>query len=84
MVNLIVAVPENVLFTLRTDDVEFVGNMKKFTALKLYEAQKLSLGQSAELAGMDKQDFISFLSENCISIFSHMSKEDLAKNVENA
>jgi predicted HTH domain antitoxin len=84
MVNLIVAVPENVLFTLRTDDVEFAGSMKKYTALKLYEAQKLSLGQSAELAGMDKQNFIGFLSENCVSIFSHMSKEDLTKDVENA
>lgn len=84
MASLNVMVPDDILFTLREDDKEFSSNMKKFTALKLYEMKKLSLGQGADLAGMDKQDFIGYLSENQISIFSYMSKKDLERDMENA
>lgn len=82
--NLNITIPENILLALREDDKEFSDNMKKYTALKLYESKKLSLGQSADLAGMDKQDFVMFLSKNKISIFSHMSRGDLERDMENA
>ena len=84
MVNLTIAVPENILFALREDNTEFSNNMKRFTALKLYELGKLSLGQGAELAGMDKRSFIAFLSEHHVSVFSHMNMEDLKRDVANA
>ena len=45
---------------------------------------KLSLGQSAELAEMSEEDFIKFLSKNNISIFSYMTKDILEKDVQNA
>ena len=57
---------------------------KKYNALKLYKMNKLSLGKSAELAEMSEEDFIKFLSENNISIFSYMTKDILERDVQNA
>ena len=84
MIDISVSIPETILNTLREKNYEFANNMKKYTALKLYETNKLSLGQSAELAEMSEEDFIKFLSENNISIFSYMTKDILEKDVQNA
>lgn len=84
MLNINVNVPETILVALREKNNEFANNMKKYTALKLYEMNKLSLGQSAELAGMNEEDFIKFLSENNVSLFSYMTKDILEKDVQNA
>jgi hypothetical protein len=61
IVNISVPVPEEVLLSLRTETNEFASQMKTLTALKLCEEHKLSIGQSAALAGMDEADFIKFL-----------------------
>jgi len=68
-VNISISVPEEILLSLRVESDEFAAQMKKLTALKLYENHKLSIGQSASFAGMDKTDFIRFLGQNKVSIF---------------
>ena len=68
-VNVNIAVPEQVLLSLRMEGDEFAAHMKALTALKLYENRKVSIGQAASFAEMDEVDFIKFLGRNRVSIF---------------
>ena len=82
VVNIRIPVPEEILLSLRVENDEFAAQMKKLTALKLCEDQKLSIGQSAAFAGMDETDFIKFLGQNKVSIFG--SASDIAEDFSNA
>jgi predicted HTH domain antitoxin len=54
-----------------------------FTAAKLYEAQKLSLGQAAEAAGLSKRTFAELLGKYGVSLFSQ-NAEELESDIQNA
>jgi hypothetical protein len=82
LVNISVPVPEEVLLCLRTERDEFAEQMKALTALKLCENRKLSIGQSAQLAGMTESNFIRFLGQNKISIFGSIA--DIEEDYRNA
>jgi len=52
-------------------------------ASKLYEDDRLSSGQAAELAGLSKRTFIELLGKYGVSIFSD-SIDDLKSDIANA
>lgn len=52
----------------------------QFLAAKLYESGKLSLGQAAEMAGLNKTDFSAALSKHGVS-FINYSFEDVMEDV---
>ena len=52
-------------------------------ATKLYEQGKLSLGQSAELAGLSKRAFMEVLGDYDVSVFNY-SADELERDLENA
>lgn len=54
-----------------------------FTAAKLYEAQKLTLGQAAEAAGLSKRTFAELLGKYGVSLFSQ-NAEELESDIRNA
>ena len=45
-------------------------------AAKLWEARRLSLGQAAEMAGLDKQTFMEFLGKQNIPVFNYPADLD--------
>jgi predicted HTH domain antitoxin len=57
--------------------------LKIILAGELYERERLSLGQAAELAGLSKRAFIEILGKFGFSLFSQ-SEEDLLSDIENA
>ena len=65
--------------TVKFDERELV----LILATKLYEKGKLSLGQSAELAGLSKRAFMEILGDYGVSIFNY-SPDELEKDLENA
>jgi len=77
-----VTVPEEILLSLRENVQEFAHNMKTMAAIKLYENQKLSIGQSAQLAELSEEDFIKVLSKNKLSIFGTI--DDIKEDFQNA
>ena len=80
-----IELPEEVLLSLRTDENEFIDEMKKTMAVKYYANKKLSIGQSAELADMSEEDFIKLIGKENISIFRFDNIEDeLKEDVKNA
>lgn len=57
--------------------------LKIILAGELYERERLSLGQAAELTGLSKRAFIEVLGLYGYSIFSK-SEDDLLSDIENA
>ncbi len=79
-----VDVPTEILLALRENENQLISYMKKYTALNLFKNQKLSIGQSAQLAEMTEEDFIYFLGENKISIFQYLDENLLRDEIKNA
>lgn len=44
-------------------------------AIKMYETERLSLGQAAKLAGYSKRTFIEILGRNNVPIFNYSPEE---------
>ena len=84
MTNLSISVPSEIFLVLRENEVQFVSNMKKFTALNLFQNNKLSIGQCAALADMTEEDFVYFLGENKVSIFEYLNESTLREELDNA
>ena len=52
-------------------------------ATKLYETQKLSLGQAADVAGLSKRAFVEILGKYGVSVFL-LTAEELQRDMANA
>lgn len=83
-VNINISIPSEILLTLRESDKELALDMKRWTALKLFEEKRLSIGQCAELAEMNEEDFIKYLGSNKVSIFPYRSYKELGDDMDNA
>jgi len=82
--NVNVQFPEEILLVLRKDKDEFAIEMKRAAAIKYFKERKLSIGQCSELAEMTEEEFIKYLGEQKISIFSFDSDEELMQDIKNA
>ncbi len=49
--------------------------LQTLLAIKLYETERLSLGQAAKLAGYSKPAFIEILGQNHVPIFNYSPNE---------
>ncbi len=59
------------------------NDIKIILAGELYEREKLSLGQAADLAGLSKRAFIEIMGKYGFSVFSK-SVDDLLSDIKNA
>ena len=84
MTTLSISIPSEIFLVLRENEGQFVSNMKKYTALILFQNHKLSIGQSAALANMTEEDFIYFLGENKVSVFDYLDEATLREELTNA
>jgi predicted HTH domain antitoxin len=66
------------------DSIEMTDyDFSMLVAAKLYEDQKLSSGQAAEMVGLSKRTFIELLGKYGVSVFSN-SIADLHSDIANA
>lgn len=77
-------VPSEILLDLHESKDDFVNYIKKLAALDLYKNRNVSLGYCADMADMTKENFIHYLGENGISIFSFESEEEFMEELTNA
>jgi predicted HTH domain antitoxin len=68
-------IPEEILYALNENIAEFTLQMRLFTALQLFKKHKLSLGKAANLAGMDKDQFMLELDRNEIPLIDYNPEE---------
>ena len=58
-------------------------DLKIMLAAKLYETERLSLGQAADVAGLSKRAFAELLGNYGVSLFSQ-NTEELKADIKNA
>ena len=68
-------IPEDILFSLNQNKDEFTKQSRLFTAIQLFKNHKLSSGQAAALAGMDKFQFWMELGKFKIPIIDYDPSE---------
>lgn len=84
MCQVIVDIPNEVLFDTHMDMMEATAFARSMVALGYYVHNNVSIGYCAQIAGMSEEEFISFLGRNQIDVFQFDSDEELLKDVANA
>ena len=77
-------IPEEVLYDIKMSKLTAEEEIRKIVALQFYTVHGVSLGYCSQIAGMDKEKFIRFLSANKVSIFHFDDKEEFVEEMENA
>ncbi|HAQ52163.1 MAG TPA: antitoxin [Lachnospiraceae bacterium] len=77
-------IPDEVLYDTKMNTSEANVFAREAVALSYYTKAGVSLGYCAEIAGMNKGEFIRLLGENNISIFQFESEDELKEDVLNA
>lgn len=77
------ALPDEVLISLKETPEEFAREIKMLAAAKLYQMNKLSSGRAAKLAGIPRVSFLQSLSKYGVPIFN-LTKEELEEDLNNA
>ncbi len=84
MCTLAIKIPDEVLLNVHKTQAEVALYMKQLYAVDLYKKKQVSLGYCADLAEMSKEEFIHFLAEFKVSIFSFDDDEDFEDELKNA
>lgn len=84
MCQIALEIPNEVLYDIKMTKEEAQSFARKVVALHYYVQNGVSLGYCAQIAGMDKQMFIQYLSEKGISIFHFDDKEEFLEELKNA
>ena len=78
------SIPNEVLYDTRMSESEAEVFARRAVALCYYTQAGVSLGYCAKIAGMSKQEFIRYLGDNHVSIFSFDNKDEFMEELNNA
>ena len=84
MCQILIDIPNEVLFATHMNRTEASAFAKRMVALGYYTKNRVSLGYCAKIAGMTEEEFIIFLGENRISIFDFENEDELMRDIANA
>jgi len=73
-------IPDDLLLALREQPEEFTQEVRLVAAIHYLHEKRLSLGQTARLAGMNRLDFLDALATRRIPAFD-LSAEDAAAEI---
>jgi predicted HTH domain antitoxin len=82
-IQLTIDLPEDVFSLLRKSPTEFVGELRLAAAVKWYELGMISQGKAAELAAVNRQEFLVALHRFKVSPFQ-VTPEELAREAADA
>ena len=78
MTTITLELPEEVLATLRRSPQEFAADLRVAAAMFWYAKGKLSQERAAQIAGLDRSEFIDALSREKVEVFQ-VDDEDFVK-----
>lgn len=84
MCNVEIIAPEELLLLLHMEKNDFEDYARKVLALDLYSTKKISLRCCADVAKMTIGEFIKYLGENEISVFSFETEYEFKEEVTKA
>ncbi|MCR5143637.1 MAG: UPF0175 family protein [Ruminococcus sp.] len=84
MMSINVNIPDAVLFDTKMSPELAESYARQAVALRYYTQKGVSLGYCAEIAGMSKSDFIKYLGDNSVSIFSYDDEAEFLEEMNNA
>ena len=76
-----IELPESVFSALRKEPREFAKEMRVAAAVKWYELGEISQGKAAEIAGLNRAEFINILARYKVSPFQY-TPEELAEEMD--
>lgn len=68
--------PSDILLTLNENENELKQDIKLSLAIRLFRLQKITIGKAAQIAGLTRLEFETFLSENDMPI-SNLTLQDV-------
>jgi predicted HTH domain antitoxin len=80
MANISIDIPNDLLITLREQPEELSHEMRFIAALHYFREKRLSLGQAARLAGIQRLDFLYVLAARGVPAFD-LSVEDATAEI---
>ncbi|MCI8597216.1 MAG: UPF0175 family protein [Lachnospiraceae bacterium] len=84
MCQIAINIPNEVLYDTKMSSEEASQFARRAVALGYYTQNGVSIGYCAQIAGMSKEDFITYLGKNQVSIFSFDNKEEFLEELDNA
>ena len=84
MCQVMVNVPNEVLYDTHMSTAEATAFARKMVALGYYIHNNVSIGYCAEIAGLTEEEFMIFGGQNKIDIFHFQDDEELLRYVSNA
>ena len=84
MCSIAVQIPEEVLYVIKMTEEQANDFAKRSIAMMLYTQNHISIGYSAQIAGMTEEEFIKYLSSNGVSIFNFDDEEEFLEEMNNA
>ena len=70
-----IPISDEIFFVLKKDVKNIQSDMMKSLAMQYFKENRLSLGLSAKMAGMMKNDFVEYLGANNIDIYQYTDEE---------
>ena len=84
MCSIAVQIPEEVLYDIKMTEEQANDFAKRSIAMMLYVQNHISIGYSAQIAGMTEEEFIKYLSSNGVSIFNFDDEEEFLEEMDDA
>jgi len=74
--------PTSAVAALRATPSEFAERMRKAAAVHWYERGLVSQERAAEIAGLDRTDFLLLLAQEKVDVF-HVDRDELLREIDN-
>ena len=84
MCQVLINVPNEVLYDTHMNSEQATAFARKMVALGYYTHNNVSIGYCAEIAGLTEEEFIVFLGQNKIDIFQYEDDAELMRDIANA
>ena len=83
MCQIVINIPDEVLYDTCMNRIEAEQMVKRATALYCYVNNHVSIGYCAEIAGMSEENFMIFLGEHKVSVFNY-AEDEIQEDFDNA